>query len=62
MIGRNGERRSGISAQAARHDDDDDDIHPFNGCRDLNSSTKRFAIAANGNMITSSPENSTPRG
>ena len=22
MIGRNGERRSGISAQAARHDDD----------------------------------------
>ena len=27
MIGRNGERRSGISAQAARHDDDDDDTH-----------------------------------
>ena len=27
MIGRNGERRSGISAQAARHDDDDDDIY-----------------------------------
>ena len=26
MIGRNGERRSGISAQAARHDDDDDDF------------------------------------
>ena len=26
MIGRNGERRSGISAQAARHDDDDDKI------------------------------------
>ena len=25
MIGRNGERRSGISALAARHDDDDDD-------------------------------------
>ena len=25
MIGRNGERRSGISAQAARHDDDDED-------------------------------------
>ena len=24
MIGRDGERRSGISAQAARHDDDDD--------------------------------------
>ena len=24
VIGRNGERRSGISAQAARHDDDDD--------------------------------------
>ena len=24
MIGRNGERRSGISAQAARHDDDDE--------------------------------------
>ena len=24
MIGRNGERRSGISAQTARHDDDDD--------------------------------------
>ena len=23
MIGRNGERQSGISAQAARHDDDD---------------------------------------
>ena len=27
MIGRNGERRSGISTQAARHDDDDDDIY-----------------------------------
>ena len=27
MIGRNGERRSGISAQAARHDDDDNDIN-----------------------------------
>ena len=26
MIGRNGERRSGISTQAARHDDDDDDF------------------------------------
>ena len=25
MIGRNGERGSGISALAARHDDDDDD-------------------------------------
>ena len=37
-------------------------IHPFNGCRDLNSSTKRLAIDANGNTITSSPENSTPRG
>ena len=24
MIGRNGERQSGISAQAARHDDDDE--------------------------------------
>ena len=29
MIGRNGERRSGISAQAARHDDDDDDIYIY---------------------------------
>ena len=28
MIGRNGERRSGISAQAARHDDDDDFVKP----------------------------------
>ena len=27
MIGRNGERRSGISAQAARHDDDDDSFN-----------------------------------
>ena len=27
MIGRNGERRSGISAQAARHDDDDDNLY-----------------------------------
>ena len=26
MIGRNGERRSGISALAARHDDDDDGL------------------------------------
>ena len=26
MIGRNGERGSGISALAARHDDDDDDL------------------------------------
>ena len=34
-------------------------IRPFNGCRDLNSSTKRLAIDANGNTITSSPENST---
>ena len=37
-------------------------IHPFNGSRDLNSTTKRLAIDANGNTITSSPENSTPRG
>ena len=29
MIGRNGERRSGISAQAARHDDDDEGIYLF---------------------------------
>ena len=29
-------------------------IHPFNGCRDLNSSTKRLAIDANGNTISSS--------
>ena len=27
MIGRNGERRSGISALAARHDDDDDELN-----------------------------------
>ena len=37
-------------------------IHPFNGCRELNSSTKRLAMNANGNTITSSPENSTLRG
>ena len=37
-------------------------IHPFNGSRDLNSTTKRLAIDANGNTITSLPENSTPRG
>ena len=30
MIGRNGERRSGISAQAARHDDDDINIKSKN--------------------------------
>ena len=30
MIGRNGERRSGISAQAARHDDDDDLLSQLN--------------------------------
>ena len=30
MIGRNGERRSGISAQAARHDDHDDDYTEYN--------------------------------
>ena len=29
MIGRNGERRSGISAPAARHDDDDDKSQKF---------------------------------
>ena len=29
MIGRNGERGSGISALAARHDDDDDDCQSF---------------------------------
>ena len=28
MIGRNGERGSGISVLAARHDDDDDDCFP----------------------------------
>ena len=33
MIGRNGERRSGISAQAARHDDDDDIYIYSNICR-----------------------------
>ena len=27
MIGRSGERGSGISVLAARHDDDDDDLH-----------------------------------
>ena len=27
MIGRSGERASGISVLAARHDDDDDDIY-----------------------------------
>ena len=32
MIGRNGERRSGISAQAARHDDDDDVSFFGGGC------------------------------
>ena len=29
MIGRNGDRGSGISALAARHDDDDDDIYVY---------------------------------
>ena len=29
MIGRNGERGSGISALAVRHDDDDDDIYIY---------------------------------
>ena len=29
MIGRNGERRSGISAQTARHDDDDEESRIF---------------------------------
>ena len=29
MIGRNGERGSGISALVARHDDDDDDDDSF---------------------------------
>ena len=32
LIGRNGERRSGISAQTARHDDDDDDRCKLNIC------------------------------
>ena len=36
-------------------------IHPFNGCQDLNSSTKRPAIDANGNMITSSPTHTRAR-
>ena len=30
MIGRSGERGSGISVLAARHDDDDDDIYIYN--------------------------------
>ena len=34
-------------------------IHQFNGYRDLNSFTKRLAMNALGNAITSSPENST---
>ena len=29
MIGRNGERGSGISVLAARHDDDDDDVRIY---------------------------------
>ncbi len=29
MIGRSGERGSGISVLAARHDDDDDDIYIY---------------------------------
>ena len=36
-------------------------IHPFNGYRDLNSYMKRLAIYANGDTITSSPENLTLR-
>ena len=32
MIGRNGERRSGISVQAARHDDDDDPGFNLRSC------------------------------
>ena len=44
MIGRNGERRSGISALAARHDDDDDDDDDVEGrpvivVVDINSSS-----------------------
>ena len=37
-------------------------IHPFNGCRDFSSYTKRLAMNADGNTITSSPKNSTLRG
>ena len=37
-------------------------IHPFNGGRDLNSSTKRLAIDANGKTITSTPEKLNPTG
>ena len=38
MIGRNGERRSGISAQAARHDDD------VTNASNINSATKNLNI------------------
>ncbi len=30
MIGKSGERGSGKSVLAARHDDDDDDLNPYN--------------------------------
>ena len=43
MIGRNGERGSGISALAARHDDDDDDIWFVNSfCRYTHFMIKKF--------------------
>ena len=40
MIGRNGERRSGISAQAARHDDDDEDIRSGRKIKEIDNRNK----------------------
>ena len=42
MIGRSGERWSGISVLAARHDDDDDDIKLF--IRPLSKETKEIDL------------------
>ena len=45
MIGRNGERWSGISAQAARHDDDDDSA-PNRSCPKVNAVIQlKFTLA-----------------
>ncbi len=46
MIGRNGERGSGISALAARHDDDDDDKYRFclHSVKCQNSSISNYSV------------------
>ena len=45
MIGRSGQRGSGISVLAARHDDDDDDIYTLSSKTDCFVVSQLFSVS-----------------